>query len=868
MGRRSGLTLAARVYRWVTRLYPAPFREEYDRELESSFREQIAGAAGATRARVAAGAAADVLATAPRMHLDLLRQDLRYAWRTLTAPAQRAFAASAVVTLALGTGAAAAVFSVVYAVLLAPLPYRDADRLVRVYETNAARGITAFSVSVPNLDSWQRQVASVTLAAARDAPANLTDRGEALRVTGLAVTANFFETLGLPLIVGRPFSAAEDRPGGPRVALISEGLWQSRYGGSGEVAGRSILVDGVAHAVIGVVPQDVGFSRDVDLWVPLMADPAAESRGDKRLDVVARLAPGVAIDQAQSELQAVASALAREFPADNGGWSARVEPIFDWIVGAELPQRMRLLVLAVILLLAVACASVANLQMARAATRSGEMGVRLALGASRARLLRQTLTESLLLAGAGALAGVALAFGLVHISRAALPGSIPRLADVSLNATVLAAALLSTLIVAVVSGLLPALLAGRADIREALQHGGRSSAGAARAPVRHALVALQLALSTCLVAGAALLLQSTWHMQRQPLGFTQPERLLTASLTRPQGPDWDMGRDLRFYDAVLADAAALPGVETAALSSGVPLARGNTGMEVSSRRPPRGEAPDGVQASWRIVSSGYFDAMDMPMLRGRTLDPSVDPRRSMVISQALARQLWPAGEDPIGRTAYLGNGQAMLVVGVTGDVRMRSLVRDPAPAMYFPTSWYVWPTMTVVLRTSGDPAALGASLRAAVARVDPAQPIFDVETMSAIVGRRVAEPRLNAALLAIFAALALALAAVGVAGVMAFTVARRTPELAVRQALGASPSQAMQVVFASGLKLCAAGILAGIAAALLLGQALAGLLYRVAPRDLPTLAFTSATLLAVAGLACWLPARRATRISPAAALRS
>ena len=860
-------TLAARVYRLVTRIYPAPFREEYDRELESSFRSQLAGAAGASRVRVAAGAAADVLATAPGMHLDLLRQDLRYAWRTLTARAQRPFAASAVVTLALGTGAAAAVFSVVHAVMLAPLPYRDAAGLVRVYETNAARGITAFSASVPNLDSWRRQVASMTFAAAREAPANLTGRGAALRVTGLAVTANFFETLGLPVVTGRSFSAAEDRPGGPRVALISEGLWQSRYGGAADLVGRSIQVDGVAHAVIGVAPQDVGFSQDVDLWVPLRADPAAESRGDKQLDVVARLVPGVTIAEAESELQAAAAALSREFPADNGGWSARIEPIFDWIVGAELPQRMRLLALAVVLLLAVACASVANLQMARAASRSGEMGVRLALGASRARLLRQTLTESLVLAGAGAATGVALGFAIVHVSRAALPGSIPRLAAVSLNASVLAAALLSTLIVAVISGLLPALLAGRADIREALQHGGRASAGAARAPVRRLLVALQLALSTCLVAGAALLLQSTWHMQRQPLGVSQPERLLTASLTRPQGAEWDLRQDLRFYDAVLAEAGALPGVGTAALSSGVPLARGNTGMEVSSTREARGEALGGVQAAWRIVSSGYFDAMGMPMLRGRTFDPS-DPRRSMVISRSLAEQLWPAGEDPVGRTAYLGNGQAMLVVGVTGDVRLGSLVRDPAPAMYFPTSWYVWPTMTLVLRTSGDPAALGASLRGAVARVDPAQPIFDIETMSAIVGRRVAEPRLNATLLAVFAALALSLAAVGVAGVTAFTVARRTPELAVRQALGASPSQAMRLVFASGLKLCAAGILAGIAAALLLGQALAGLLYRVAPRDLPTLAITAATLLAVAGLACWLPARRATRISPAAALRS
>ncbi len=328
-----------------------------------------------------------------------------------------------------------------------------------------------------------------------------------------------------------------------------------------------------------------------------------------------------------------------------------------------------------------------------------------------------------------------------------------------------------------------------------------------------------------------------------------------------------MDRDVAFYDAVMREAAALPGVTDVGLSSGVPLGQGNTAMQVSTTRPPEGQPLKGILSSWRIVSGGYFRAMDVPIVGGRVFVAGKDPAQSLVMSQGLARRLWPNGEEPVGRTVFLGNGQEFLVLGVVGDVRLTSLARDPAPAVYFPTSWYLWPTMTLVVRTGGDPTLLAQPLRAAVARVDAAQPIFDIRSMRAIVGARLATPRLNATLLAIFAGLALMLAAVGVAGVMAFAVARRTSELAVRQALGASPGQAMRVVLSGGLKMCIAGIATGIAAALMLGQVLAGLLFGVTPYDLPTLSATAVALLVVAALACWLPARRATRISPTLALR-
>jgi putative ABC transport system permease protein len=859
-------SLSERAYSWVVRLYPAAFRDEYERELGSAFHDQLAGA-GSRRKSVVARALADVMLTAPGVHVDLLRQDLRYAWRTLTARAQRSFAVGAILTLALGIGAATAIFSVVYAVMLSPLPFPAADRLVRIYETNHARNINDFSVSFPNFDSWQRRVKRLSVAAAKGAKANLTDGGSPEHVVGMAVTSGFLPTLGLAPVAGRDFHADEDRPGGARVAMVSEGLWERRYGRDPGLIGRSIALDGVAHTVVGIAHQDVGFATDVDLWVPMAADLAEENRDNRQLDVVARLAGGTTIAEAQAELNTIAAALEKEFPPSNGGWRTLLVPAFDDIVDAELQQRLMLLLAAVGLLLAVACANVANLQMARAASRTGEIGVRLALGASRARLVRQTLTESLMIAALGGTLGLALAVALMRGSRAALADSMPRLANLSLNLPVLLSAVAATVLVAVVAGVLPAILAGRADIRDAVQHSARPAAGASKTPVRNALVALQLSLSTCLVVGAMLLLQSTWNLQRLPLGFSQPDRLLTANITRPQSEQWNMDRDVAFYEAVMREAAALPGVTDVGLSSGVPLGQGNTGMPVSTTRPAEGQPMQGVHASWRIVSGGYFRTMDVPIVRGRVFVPGKDPAQSLVMSQGLARRLWPNGEEPVGRTVFLGNGQEFLVLGVVGDVRLTSVARDPAPAMYFPTSWYLLPTMTLVMRTGGDPALLAQPLRAAVARVDAAQPIFDIRSMRAIVGARLAGPRLNAALLAVFAGLALTLAAVGVAGVMAFAVARRTSELAVRQALGASPGQAMRVVLSGGMKMCAAGIVTGIAAALMLGQVLAGLLFGVTPYDVLTLSATAVALLFVAVVACWLPARRATRISPTLALR-
>ena len=621
-------SLLSRAYAWLSRLYPASFRDEYQRELDAAFRHQIdeAGPRRAPGCRRRAGRrAADRAGRSPRS----AAPGHPVCRRTLTARSQRSFAVAAILTLALGIGAATAIFSIVYAVMLAPLPYRDAATAgADLRDQSVAQHQRRFRPRCRISSRGEQQVTRMSLAAIKDAPANLSDggRGDPRQRTQ-----------------GNGELLRGDRPAarqGPRIhrGRGPAGRTEGRHRQRGTLAAplRRTPRHPLARpfsSTASRIPWSASRRRtpasraDVDLWVPMAADLAAEGRGDKRLAVVGRLAAGATVGGRAGGTAAVAGALAREFPADNGGWNARLEPIFDWIVGEDLPLRMRLLVIAVGLLLLVACANVANLQLARAAGRTGELGVRLALGASRARLLRQTLTERLVLASAGRPRGLGLAWALVRGGRGVLAESIPRLAELSINVPVLSAAVVATLAVALVSGVLPALLAGRADIRDALQHAGRPAATVARAPIRHALVGVQLALTTALVVGAALLLQSTWNMEGQALGFRAPESLLTANISRPQGPNFKLDRDVAFYDAVLREAAALPGVVSVALSSGVPLAYGNTGMSIGTKAPAKGEPVTGVQASWRIVSPSYFRTLDVPVLRGSIFDPRRRPRR-------------------------------------------------------------------------------------------------------------------------------------------------------------------------------------------------------------------------------------------------
>ena len=861
---------ADRLYTALLRAYPAAFREEYAGEMRAAFRSRwreehrSRGLLGVTNLWMAV--LADTLATAIRSQGEMLARDLRYAWRSLTGRPNWSFTAAALLTLALGIGAVTAVYSIVHAVLLAPLPYREPDRVVRLQDVNPGLEIDSFAASMPNFRSWQSARSFSHLAALRGADSNLTDGGEPEHVSGVSASASFWDLLGLRPVAGRAFLPAEDLPGNARVAMISEGLWRRRYGGEASVIGRTVDVNLEPHVIVGIAPQDVGFTTEVDLWLPLGRRPEDESRNDRRLLVLGRLAPGVTIQQAQDEMTAITAHLAREFPDANKGWGVAVEPVRDWIVGSELPQRLRITLAAVFLLLLVAATNVANLQIARAVGRLREIGVRLALGASRARLVRQMLTENLLLALAGGTLGLALAVAGVRAAAAVLPASIPRRETLAVDLPVLLAAFLCVVLTALITGLLPARMALRSDVQSALQQAGRSNTGG-RSPARRALVAVQLGLATALVIGAALLTQSLLRLQKVPLGFGDPEHLLTTQITRSVTTNEMLGRNRDFFIALVEEIRALPGVVAAGMSSEIPFGFNTTEMPVLPAERSQNIREEGIQAQWRIATASYFQTMQIPLRRGRTFEEGREPRQSMILSEGLARRLWPDGRDPIGRQVVLGNRQTYTIVGVAGDVRQVELAEDPTPTMYMSTSWYLWPTMTLVVRTRTEPESLAPSVRRVVRRLDPYQPVSEFQTLRSAISANAATPRLNTVLVASFAVLALVLAAVGVAGVVGYSVGQRTRELAVRLALGSSPGQAVRHVMRGGLAMCGLGILCGLGAALALGRTLSSVLYGVVAHDARTLLVSAAALFAAAALACWLPARRATRISPSLTLR-
>ena len=869
--RDAGGSWAERAYAALLRCYPGPFREEYGGEMSAAFAgrwEEVRRTGGALAAgRLALSVGADTLATALGEHRHLLAQDLRHAWRALFRSRNLSFTLASGATLALGIGGATTIFSLVHAVLLAPLPYRQPERVVFLAETNLPRGIDDFAVSYPNFLSWEEQARSFTaLAGLREVGVNLSGERGAERLDGLAVSADLFEVLGLPLVAGRAFSAAEDRPGGAAVAILSERLWRRRFGGDRSLLGRPVRIEGAPHTVVGIAPQDVGFSTDIDVWLPLKPDPGVYWRGDRRLLVLGRLAPGVTPERATAEMESIAAALAREFPDSNEGWGALVKPARDWIVDPDLRARLLVLLAAVGVLLLVACANVANLQLARATARTREIGVRRALGASPARVVRHLMAESLVLAALGGALGLGLAWAAVEGAAAVLPVSMPRLATLELSWPVAAAGLVITGLTAVAFGLLPALLAGGADLQGALQQGGRSSLDAARTPVREALVVTQLALATMLVVAAALLVQSFVRLQSVALGF-QPDQLVTARISFPDwGDEESHPEDHVLLDALLAEVRSLPGVVSAGMSSEIPLGEVDTTMAAAAQRvAPGGE--EGVQVSWRTVTPDYLSTLGIPLRRGRWLQ-SGEHHRSALVSEALARRVWPDGADPVGRQVWLSNGQAYNVVGLVGDSRQLSLAEGITPTIYMSSTWVILPTMNLLVRTAGDPDALAGELRQVSARLSPDRPFFDVRTMSAVIAGSVAEPRLQTVVVALFAGVGLLLAAVGAAGVVAYGVVQRTPELAVRGALGASPGRLLRHVLRRGVVLCGAGVALGLLLAFALGAALQDLLYGVRADAPATYAAAALTLLAAGTIACWLPARRATRINPNLALRA
>jgi predicted permease len=794
--------------------------------------------------------------------LETLAQDLRYAARALRH--SPAFTVAAVTTLALGIGATTAIYSVVRTVWLRSLPYESPDRVVRIWEKNARLNVSRFSASPLNFLSWRERSRSFeSLIAMEGGSANLTDEASPDRVRSLAVTAQFFGTLGIRPVLGRAFASNEDAPGGERVIMLSERLWRSRYAGDPGVIGRTIPVNGENSVVIGIAPADMGFASDIDLWQPLTIDVAQENRGDHHVVVLGRLTPGVTVSQAEAELDQLAVRLEMEFPNTNRDWRVWIAPVQYWIVDQQTRQGLLLLAVAVGLLLVVACINVANLLLARASARVREFGIRRALGAGRGRLVRQLVTEGLVLACAGGAAGVLLGLLGVEGLRVILPANVPRAAQLSLDVPVLATALALTLATGLLFGLAPAWVAGRLDVQRSIQQARGASAGVGPLRLRQALVAGEFALAAMLVGSAGLLLASFRRLESVDLGF-QPGNVLTARISLPR-TRYTYERAQAFYRDLQVELNAVPGLQAAGVASRVPFAGSGNTMQVSADY----DAPssrDTLRASFQVATSGYFRALRIPLLRGRLFDDrDASSGTSILLSQGLVRRLWPDGGDPIGRLVRLGDNPPSTVVGVVGDVRQSALNEDPDPSAYLP-AWSFWDVF-VVARSPGEPAALVTPLRRVVAKLDSQLPIYDVRPLEDLKDANAAPQRLTAALTGAFALLALLLGAVGVAGVVAYSVLQRTPEIAVRMALGATPARVVRAMTTSGFRLCLVGLVLGLAGAAALWRALAGLLFQVRPNDPAIFSGVAAVLLAAALLASWLPARRVVRIDPIVELR-
>ena len=801
--------------------------------------------------------------------LETLWQDLRYGARMLRK--QPGFSLIAILTLALGIGANTAIFSVVNAVMLRQLPFRNPDRLVRLRESNPERGWPSFSVSQPNFLDWRmRSQTFEGLAALSDASFNMSVGGEVEVIRGAMITADFLPVLGIVPVLGRNFLPAEDRPGGNvRVALLSHGLWQRRFGGNKDVMGKTLTINENSFTVVGVLPESFNWASS-DLFTPLAPDPAG-NRGDHRLTVIGRLKPDVTWDRALAEMKTIAQQLAQQFPESNNGWSVTGQKFYDWIVPQESRRSLLVFAGAVIFVLLIACSNVANLLLARASARRKEIAIRMALGAGRLRIIRQLLSEALLLSLLSGGLGMLVAVWTVDGLKTMNPAILPRLDEFSVDGRVLAFGLLISLLTVALFGLFPALQASRPDLNEALKEGGRNGGGAGgQQRVRGALVIAEVALSVVLLIGAGLLLRSFSKLQDVKLGF-EPTNLLAMRISLPRSRYQEDPETWAFYTRLLREVKALPGVQDAALTSSVPLGGGGPSSEV--QLPGKAAAPDSSQpsASWRVVSPGYLRTLGIP-LRGRDFDErdTVESQPVTIISEEMARRYWP-GEDPLGKPVILrslGN-KTYTIIGIAGDIRSFGLDTEPGPIVYISTAVLARGIRSsLVVRTRTEPAAQTSALRGVLRSIDANVPVYNVQTIEQLLYDSLGSRRFNMFLLGSFAGAALLLASVGIFGLMAYLVSQRTHEIGIRLALGARPRHVFQLVIGRGMLLASIGTAVGLGAAFGLARYLETLLFQIKPIDALTFTIAPVMLLVVALLACFVPARRATKVDPLVGLRS
>ena len=801
--------------------------------------------------------------------------DIQYALRSIAK--KPLFYAVIVLTLALGIGANAAIFTVVNGVLLQPLPYPHPDRLMMVWTYNPRQGFDKDVATYPNFEDWRRASQSFErMSGYFGASVTLTENGDPAQIRGARVTPEFFETMGVLPAQGRAFSSANGQAGGERVVIIAHGLWMRRFGGDRSLIGRPILLNGVSHEVIGVLPASFTHPADAELWMPLAPvgqfQELFSARGSFWLTVVGRLRPGVTRAAAQSEMDAIATRLEKAYPS-NAGLGIRLVALHEELVG-DVKRPLLILLGAVCFVLLIACANVANLLLTRAASRQRELAIRAALGAARARLVRQLLTESAVLGLLGGAAGLLLAIFTTTWLQTLAPPELPRLSEIAVDRRVLAYAAGASVFTSLLFGLLPALHASRRDSGGQLKEGGRTGTDGRRGGrVRAALAIGELAIALVLLVGAGLLIRSVIALNSEDPGFAT-KGVLTLRLQLPSASYGEPARIVNFYEQLIERLEALPGVESAAAGSTVLLSRlpNSAGINIEGRPPLPADATN-IPVPYDSVTPEYFSTLQIPLRRGRFFTRADTPQSQQVVivNESFVKRFFP-GEDPLGRRVTFNdpsdpNTRWQTIVGVVADTKRGGFEREPWAETYFPMAQSPSGRAFVLLRTTGDPTALIAAARSALWSIDRNQPIAGIRTVPELLAQREVNRRFTTLLLGVFAGVALVLAVIGTYGVIAHATAQRTQEIGIRMALGADRRRILRLVLAGGIRIAAAGLIIGLAGALGLTHVLSGLLFGVSARDPLTFVVVPATLLVVALAACWIPARRAMRVEPVTALR-
>jgi putative ABC transport system permease protein len=815
------------------------------------------------------------------MMMKTLWQDLRYSVRMLVK--KPSFTLIAVMTLALGIGANTAIFTVINAVLLRSLPVPEPDRYVMVYETNQRRGHTQIPVAPSNYLAWRaQQTVFEEIAAFVNRSFTLTDGDVPEVLDGARVSAHLFKLFGTTPLLGRTFTADEDRPGNERILVLSHGLWQRRFNGSNKVVGQTMMIDGNPFTIIGVLPAEFSFPRNgTEFWIPaaLDAERGMSGMGGRILQTVAKLKPDMTIEKARAEMDVIAKRLTQDNPSFNPDLGVNIIPLKEVIVGGL--RRILLVLFGVVgVVLLIACANVANMLLARAAAREREMAIRTALGASRWRLIALLLLESLILATLGSGLGILLASWAVDALLAFGPEGVLGDWKIAIDRTVMGFTLALTLLTSLLFGFAPALQYSKPDLNEALKEGNRNATpGSAPNRLRGALVVAEVALSMVLLIGAGLLFRSFLRLTAVDSGFN-PNHLLTFQLSLPEGRYVEDRQVVAFYQQLIERFTHLPGVESIGATNALPTSGSGGVRPLSIEGQPLPEPGKGAIAQYRLVSPGYFSAMKIPLLQGRefTVRDGDQAPGVVIINQALARKFFP-NEDPVGKRVTLGGfadawGE---VVGVVGDVRHWGVTSEEEPEMYWaysqswlarsPTLGRLRRSLTVVIRTSGKPEELTQAVRREVTALDKMLPVSNLKTMEERMGASLSRQRFNALLISIFATLALLLAALGLYGVMSYSVSRRTNEIGIRMALGAQTGDVLKLVIREGMTLALVGIAIGLIVAFALTRLMSKLLFGVSATDPLTFVVIASILTMAALLACWLPARRAAKVDPMAALR-